>query len=253
MSPLRLLICVPTYNERENVPLLAAEIFRVSSVGTEILFIDDNSPDGTGAVIEDLRKNESRVHVLHRKGKMGLGTAYVAGFEWGIREGFDWIMEMDADFSHDPEHLLAFREIIDGGKADAIAGSRYIEGGGVSNWSPSRVLLSKLGSVYARMWLRHQVSDFTGGFNAWHRDLLKRMNLSGIRSRGYAFQIELKYRALELGARYREVPIIFKERRFGQSKMSGDIVKEALLGVIKLRWRRDCDKLFASTRTINTP
>jgi dolichol-phosphate mannosyltransferase len=244
MAERKLLICIPTYNEVENVPLLVQEIFHVLPTGAEILFIDDNSPDGTGALIEDLAKANPKVHGLFRKGKLGLATAYVAGFEWGLAQGFEWIMEMDADFSHDPEHLKEFKQIIEKGEASAIVGSRYITGGGVSNWSPSRVLLSKMGSIYARIWLRHSISDFTGGFNAWRRDLLIKMNLSGIQSKGYAFQIELKYRALELGAKLVETPIVFKERRFGASKMSGDIVREAVIGVVKLRLRRENDNLF---------
>ncbi|HVJ63812.1 MAG TPA: polyprenol monophosphomannose synthase [Bdellovibrionota bacterium] len=244
MSDKKLLICIPTYNERENVPLLVEEIFKVLPAGAQVLFIDDNSPDGTGALIEDLAKANPKIHGLHRKGKLGLASAYVAGFEWGLREGYEWVMEMDADFSHDPEHLRDFMRLIGEGKATAIVGSRYIEGGGVSNWSPSRVLLSRMGSIYARTWLRHSVSDFTGGFNAWHRDLLAKMNLGDIQSKGYAFQIELKYRALEIGGRLVETPIVFRERRFGASKMSGDIVREAVIGVIKLRLRREQDQLF---------
>lgn len=244
MSDKQLLICIPTYNERENVPPLVEEIFNVLPEGAQILFIDDNSPDGTGALIEDLAKANPKVNGLFRKGKLGLASAYVAGFEWGLREGFEWIMEMDADFSHQPEHLRDFMRIIGEGKHTAIVGSRYVSGGGVSNWSPSRVLLSRLGSIYARMWLRQDLADFTGGFNAWRRDLLERMHLSGIQSRGYAFQIELKYRALELGAKLVETPIVFQERRFGASKMSGDIVREAIIGIIKLRWRREKSQLF---------
>lgn len=244
MSDKKLLICIPTYNELENVSLLVDEIFQVLPSGAQILFIDDNSPDGTGAKVDDLAKLNPKIHALHRKGKLGLASAYMAGFEWGIREGYEWIMEMDADFSHDPIHLRDFMRIINAGMATAIVGSRYIPGGGVSNWSPSRVLLSKLGSIYARMWLRHSVSDFTGGFNAWKRDLLLKMNLGDLQSKGYAFQIELKYRALEIGAKLVETPIIFKERRFGDSKMSGDIVREAVIGVVKLRLRREQDHLF---------
>lgn len=244
MSDKKLLICIPTYNECENVPLLVGEIFKVLPTGAQILFIDDNSPDGTGALIENLSKSNPKVHGLHRKGKLGLASAYVAGFEWGLREGFEWVMEMDADFSHSPIYLKDFMRLIEQNKVSAIIGSRYIQGGGVSNWSPSRVLLSKMGSVYARMWLRHAVSDFTGGFNAWRADLLEKMNLKGIQSKGYAFQIELKYRALELGAKFAETPIVFQERRFGTSKMSGDIVKEAIIGVVKLRLRHEKSELF---------
>ncbi len=247
MSDKKLLICIPTYNEVENIPLLVEEIFQVMPSGVQVLFIDDNSPDGPGALIEDLAKSNPKIHGLHRKGKLGLASAYVAGFEWGLREGYEWIMEMDADFSHDTVHLKDFMRIIDAGKATAIVGSRYIAGGGVSNWSPSRVLLSKMGSIYARMWLRHDVSDFTGGFNAWKSSLLKKMNLAGIQSKGYAFQIELKYRALEIGGKLVETPIVFKERRFGASKMSGDIVREAVIGVIKLRLRREQDQLFSGS------
>lgn len=240
----QLLICIPTFNEKENVPLLVEEIFKVLPTDAHVLFIDDNSPDGTGDVIDELVKSNDKIHVLHRKGKLGLASAYVTGFTWGLEEGFEWIMEMDADFSHDPIYLADFMKFIKAKTSSAIVGSRYIVGGGVSNWSPSRVLLSKMGSIYARMWLRYSVADFTGGFNAWRSDLLKQMNLGGIQSKGYAFQIELKYRALELGAKLVETPIVFKERRFGASKMSGDIVKEAIIGVIKLRWKRERGDLF---------
>jgi len=246
MGEKKLLICIPTYNEKDNVPPLVKAIFENVSAGVDILFIDDNSPDGTGALIDGLKAENPRVNVLHRKGKLGLASAYVAGFKWGLDKGYEWIMEMDADFSHDPVHLKQVQHLIDSGSCEAIVGSRYIAGGGVSNWSPARVMLSKMGSIYARMWLRFPVTDFTGGFNAWKSSLLKNMYLDGIQSKGYAFQIELKYRALELGAKLVETPIVFQERRFGASKMSGDIIKEAVVGVILLRLKRERDELFTS-------
>lgn len=241
---MKTLICIPTYNERDNiVPLSEAVLARVPE-GTEILFIDDNSPDGTGAVADELAHKQSRVHVLHRAGKLGLASAYRDGFNWGRERGFDWYFEMDADFSHNPDHLPEFFKVIYSGKADVVCGSRYVEGGGVSNWSRGRLMLSRGGSLYSTFWLRHSVNDWTGGFNAWSRETVEALRFETVRSKGYAFQIELKYRALMLGKRLIEVPIIFQERRAGVSKMSGSIVKEALLGVARLRWSAESGTLF---------
>lgn len=164
------LICIPTYNEKDNVVLLAAEVFKHVPSTCEILFIDDNSPDGTGQVLDQLSKENPRVHVMHRAGKLGLGTAYVQGFQWGLQKGFEWFFEMDADFSHDPLHLKDFFKAIHSGKVDVVCGSRYIEGGGVSNWSPYRLLLSQAGSFYSQIWLRYDIQDWTGGFNAWSKN-----------------------------------------------------------------------------------
>lgn len=241
---MRTLICIPTYNERDNiVPLVDAVLAQIPA-NAEILFIDDGSPDGTGEVADELAKKHSRVHVLHRAGKMGLASAYRQGFEWGMERGFHWFFEMDADFSHDPKHLPAFFEVINSGKADVICGSRYVEGGGVSNWSRSRLMLSRMGSIYSRIWLRHPLHDWTGGFNAWNLETVKALRLETIQSKGYAFQIEMKYRAISLDKHVVEIPIVFQERRAGQSKMSGSIVKEAIVGVARLRFKAEAGRLF---------
>jgi dolichol-phosphate mannosyltransferase len=245
----KVLICIPTYNERDNVESLAGEIFARTGSRVDLLFIDDGSPDGTGALLNEMAARNPRVHVLHRSGKLGLATAYLAGFNWGLAQGFDWIMEMDADFSHDPAHLPAFLEAMASNSCDVICGSRYVPGGGVSNWSQGRLLLSRMGSVYANLWLRYPVADWTGGFNAWNRQCVQDMCLESLRTKGYAFQIELKFRALTLGKRLRELPITFRERRAGQSKMSGNIVKEALLAVALLRWKHESGTLFVVTRS----
>lgn len=244
-DPPKSLICIPTYNEKDNVEALAQAIFSVVPAATDILFVDDGSPDGTGQILDRMAQGNSRVHVLHRKGKLGLATAYLRAFEWalGSENKYDLVFEMDADFSHDPEHLAQFFGAYQKG-FDAICGSRYVPGGGVSNWDRRRLVLSQGGSLYSRIWLQYPMRDWTGGFNAWSVPLLKRLCLSTIRSKGYAFQIELKYRALELGARLVEVPIVFRERRAGASKMSGSIVKEALLGVAAMRLRAGTGKLF---------
>lgn len=241
---MRFLICIPTYNERDNIETLTREVLSRTPPETEILVIDDNSPDGTGALADDLARREPRIHVMHRAGKLGLATAYAQGFRWGLEQGFEWLCEMDADFSHDPAHLPDFLRIMNSGKADVVCGSRYVEGGGVSNWSRGRLLLSRLGSLYANLWLRYPIHDWTGGFNAWSRAAVEHLHLETLRSKGYAFQIEMKYRASVLGLRVVETPIVFQERRAGASKMSGSIVKEAIYGVAKLRWNFEDGKLF---------
>lgn len=241
---MKILICIPTYNEVENVGLLAEMVFAKTDPRVNLLFIDDKSPDGTGALLDKMAASNPRVHVMHRSGKLGLATAYIQGFKWGLEKGFDWFFEMDADFSHDPSHLKEFIALIDSGKFDVVCGSRYIEGGGVSNWSPSRVLLSRMGSVYSTFWLRYPVADWTGGFNAWSRQTVIDLAMDTFRTKGYAFQIEMKYRSLLLGKRLIETPIVFQERRAGQSKMSGSIVKEAIFAVALLRWRAASGLLY---------
>ncbi len=241
---MKALICIPTYNEKDNVEHLISAIISKVQDKAHILFIDDNSPDGTGALLDKISAQNPQVHVMHRAGKLGLATAYIQGFQWGLDKGYDWFFEMDADFSHDPAHLEQFFSVIDSQSAQAICGSRYVEGGGVSNWSQGRLLLSQMGSIYSRLWLRYGLRDWTGGFNAWSADCLKALHIHSIRSKGYAFQIEMKYRASVLGYRVQEIPIIFQERRAGQSKMSGSIVKEAIIGVAKLRIRYEEGTLF---------
>lgn len=244
---MKLLIVIPTYNEKDNVVPLAEAIFQNTGDVADILFVDDGSPDGTGAILDEMAKRDSRIKVLHRSGKLGLATAYIQGFEWGMKNqnpSYDWLMEMDADFSHDPEHLKEFIRHMREGRVQAIVGSRYVEGGGVSNWDQRRLLLSKLGSLYSTFWLAFPLRDWTGGFNAWSRKIIPSMKLSTLQSKGYAFQIEMKYRALVLGYSLLEIPIVFKERRAGASKMSGSIVKEAILGVARLKWLQSEGRLL---------
>ena len=239
------LICIPTYNEKDNVAPIAEAIFKTLPKGADILFIDDGSPDGTGQVIEEMRKTEPRIQVLHRKGKLGLATAYIQGFQWGLaQKKYEIIFEMDADFSHDVRHLPEYLARFKDPRVDAVCGSRYIPGGGVVNWNHFRQLISQMGSIYSRMWLGHPGTDWTGGFNAWRAPLLEKIGLGTIQSKGYTFQIELKYRALELGANLIETPIVFQERRAGASKMSGSIVKEAIFGVALLKWKSQAGRLF---------
>jgi dolichol-phosphate mannosyltransferase len=230
------LIVVPTYNERENVEDIAARLLSTLR-DADLLFVDDNSPDGTGELLDAMAAREPRINVLHRAGKLGLGTAYIAGFRWALARDYGFIFEFDADGSHDPKylpHMLALAE----GDADVVVGSRNVPGGGTVNWGVGRKLLSKGGSFYARTILGIDVRDVTAGFICWRRHVLEALDLTGIDSNGYSFQIEMKYRAIQQGFRIVETPIIFVDRRVGQSKMSRAIVAEALLKVWALRFRR---------------
>ena len=231
----RALIVVPTYNERDNVEGVAAAFLAALPVA-DLLFVDDNSPDGTGEVLDRLAGVEPRISVLHRFGKLGLGTAYLDGFAWGITRGYDFLFEMDADGSHDPRHLPEMFRLASEG-ADVVVGSRYVAGGGTVNWGVGRKLISRGGSLYARTILGVRVRDLTSGFICWRRATLEAIDLSTVRSNGYSFQIEMKYRALRRGLRLVETPITFVDRRVGQSKMSRAIFAEALLMVWKLRLR----------------
>lgn len=230
------LIVVPTYNEKENVRSIAAQ-FLAALPGCELLFVDDNSPDGTGQIIDEMAAADPRIHVLHRAGKLGLGTAYVEGFGWGLARGYEYLFEMDADGSHDPKYLPQMLALaVDG--ADLVVGSRNVPGGGVEGWGIGRTIISKGGSLYARTILGIDVRDVTAGFVCWRRAALEAIELSTITSNGYSFQIEMKYRAVKKGLRLVETPIIFVDRRVGQSKMSRAIVAEALLKVWAIRFRR---------------
>ena len=230
------LIIVPTYNEAENVRGIAEQLLDALPVA-DVLFVDDNSPDGTGAILDEMAAANRRVHVMHRAGKLGLGTAYIEGFGWGLARDYEYLFEMDADGSHDPKYLPQMLALAEDG-ADAVVGSRNVPGGGTVNWGIGRKLLSKGGSFYARTILGIDVRDVTAGFICWRRHVLEALDLSGIDSNGYSFQIEMKYRALQKGFRIVETPIIFEDRRVGQSKMSRAIVAEALLKVWALRFRR---------------
>ncbi len=229
------LIVVPTYNERENVEDSAHRLLAALPIG-EILFVDDNSPDGTGALLDELAAHEPRVHVLHRAGKLGLGTAYVAGFTWGLERDYDYLFETDADGSHDPKYLAGMVALAEQG-ADLVVGSRYVAGGGTANWGVGRKIISRGGSLYARTILGIDVRDVTAGFVCWRRAALQAIDLPTITSNGYSFQIEMKYRALRRGLKIVETPIVFVDRRVGQSKMSRAIFMEALLKVWALRFR----------------
>src|SRR4051812_26688680 len=230
------LIVVPTYNEKENVRTIAAR-FLAALPGCELLFVDDNSPDGTGQIIDELASSEPRIHVMHRAGKLGLGTAYVEGFGWGLARGYEYLFEMDADGSHDPKYLPQMLALaVDG--ADLVVGSRNVPGGGVEGWGIGRSIISKGCSLYARTILGIEVRDVTAGFVCWRRAALEAIELSTIPSNGYSFQIEMKYRAVKKGMRLVETPIVFADRRVGQSKMSRAIVAEALIKVWAMRFPR---------------
>lgn len=229
----RYLVIIPTFNERANLPRIVPPVLG-QDPRIEVLIVDDNSPDGTGELADEMAAEDDRVHVLHRSGKEGLGRAYLAGFRWGLEGGYDLLVEMDADLSHHPDNLPAF--IAMAGEHDVVVGSRYV-GGRVTvvNWPMSRLLISYFGSWYARTITRLPVRDATGGFNCWRREVLEAMDLDRVRSNGYAFQIELKLRAWRLGFRLVEVPIVFTERDTGESKMSKRIVREAVWRVWMLR------------------
>lgn len=228
------LICIPTYNEVENIGRLIDEIHSLS-LGFDIMVIDDNSPDGTSAVVSDIMKNNDRTHLLVRDSKQGLASAYLAGFRFGIEKNYDYISEMDADFSHRPQALIGLNKILEENQYDFLIGSRYVTGGKTVNWGIIRKLISRGGSFYARTILGLPILDLTGGFNFWSKSCLEKINIDEVISEGYVFQVELKARAFKEGMRFIEHPIIFEDRRVGQSKMSKKIVFEAMYKVILLR------------------
>jgi dolichol-phosphate mannosyltransferase len=229
---MKALVIVPTYNERENLPQLLPAILSQGEA-FHVLVVDDNSPDGTGAIADEMAAAEPRVNVIHRDGKRGLGTAYVAGFKWALEHGYDYVFEMDADFSHDPSDLPRLLEGAQRG--DCSVGSRLISGGGTENWSLLRTLISRGGSLYAKTILGVPVNDMTSGFKCFSAHVLRSLDLDAIGSNGYAFQVEVNYRCHRLGFRIVEVPIRFVDRRVGKSKMSAWIVVEAMGVVWKLR------------------
>jgi dolichol-phosphate mannosyltransferase len=233
------LIVIPTYNERSNLEALIQAVIGAAPL-SHVLVVDDASPDGTGALADRLAWQDSRVHVLHRPSKQGLGTAYIAGFRWGLERQYQRFFEMDADFSHDPAQLGRLFAALDEG-AEVVIGSRNIPGGAISGWGPGRLLLSKGGSAYSRAVLGIAVRDLTTGYKAFTRGALEQIRLEAVRSNGYAFQIELTFRALSAGLRVVEVPITFVDRRVGQSKMDQRIFLEAI-GVV---WRLRFDALRA--------
>jgi dolichol-phosphate mannosyltransferase len=229
---MKTLIIIPTYKEKENVPNLVPRVLE-QDAGVEILFIDDNSPDGTGQLIDSICAGNQRVHVIHRQGKMGLGTAYVTGFKWALERDYDLVFEMDADFSHDPKDIPKLIEA--SRKHDLIIGSRFIDGIRIMNWPFKRLLLSMMAMVYVKMITGLQLEDPTSGFKCYNRRVLEGINLDRIRSNGYSFQIETNYKSHLAGFTICEVPIVFTERADGVSKMNKRIVFEAILIVYKLR------------------
>ena len=227
------LVIVPTYNERDNLPAIIAAVHE-HLAEADVLVVDDNSPDGTGAVADELAARDGKVHVLHRPGKQGLGTAYVAGFKWALARDYQFVFEMDCDFSHDPKYLPIMLARARSG-ADLVLGSRYVAGGGTVNWGPMRKLISRGGSLYARTILAIDVRDVTGGFKCFRRSTLERLDLDSVSAQGYGFQIEMTYRTIKQGMRVEEVPIVFVDRRAGRSKMSRRIFAEAIVEVWRLR------------------
>ena len=230
----RALVIVPTFNERENITRLIGAILEQDD-RLEILVVDDGSPDGTGEIVDSIMQHEPRVNILKRPQKMGLGTAYIAGFEWALRQGYDFVFEMDADFSHDPAHLSQFLGAIE--NADLVLGSRYRNGKvTVVNWPINRLLLSYFANVYARVVTGLPLWDATGGFKCFRRRVLEAIDLTQVRSNGYAFQIEMSFRAWRKHFKIVEIPIVFVDRTEGQSKMSRSIVREAIFMVWRLRF-----------------
>lgn len=231
------LVIIPTYNERENIEAIVNAVLAHSEHTFDVLVVDDNSPDGTAAIVDEMIiSRPDRIHILKREGKQGLGTAYIAGFRWALDHGYDYIIEMDADFSHNPDDLIPLQAACATGGADVSVGSRYISGVNVVNWPLGRILMSYGASIYVRLITGMKVKDSTAGFVCYRRQVLEEINLDLIEFKGYAFQIEMKFTAHRMGFRIQEVPIVFTNRVLGTSKMSGGIFGEALTGVIKLRW-----------------
>jgi len=229
------LVIIPTYNERENIETIIDTVIRLQQQ-FHVLIIDDGSPDGTAAIVRSLiSKYPGQLFLEERKGKLGLGTAYIHGFRWALQKGYNFIFEMDADFSHNPSDLQRLYEACKNGAGVAV-GSRYVKGGAVENWPTNRIVLSKGASLYTRIITSMPVMDPTAGFVCYRREVLEAINLSGIHFVGYAFQIEMKFAAWKLGFTIKEVPITFKDRKLGDSKMNKGIIKEGVLGVLKLRW-----------------
>ena len=230
------LVIIPTYNERENIELILQAIYDLQQ-DFHVLVIDDQSPDGTAAIVKELQPRfNNTVFLEERTGKMGLGTAYIHGFKWAMKRGYNYIFEMDADFSHNPKDLPRLYDACAKEGADVAIGSRYVKGGGVVNWPWDRIALSKGGSLYTRIILWMPVADQTAGFMCYKRKVLETINLDEIHFVGYAFQIEMKFASWKLGFRLKEVPIQFVDRKYGESKMNRGIVKEGILGVLQLRW-----------------
>ena len=229
-------VIIPTYNEKENIAAIIAAVLELGEHQFDVLVIDDNSPDGTAAIVDDLAtQTPGQIHLLRRSGKLGLGTAYIAGFKWALEKGYDYVIEMDADFSHPPRKLIDLQRACASEGADVAVGSRYLTGVNVVNWPMGRVLMSYYASAYVRIVTGMSVRDTTAGFVCYRRQVLEAIDLDAIEFKGYAFQIEMKFTAHRMGFTIKEVPIVFVNRELGTSKMSGGIFGEALFGVIKLR------------------
>ena len=230
---MKCLVIMPTYNEKENVEAIATAVLKNKEC--DILFIDDNSPDGTGKIIDEMHTEDKRINVIHRPGKSGLGRAYITGFKWAIENGYDFIFEMDADFSHDPAEIPNFIKKMD--ECDMVLGSRYVKGGGIENWDVLRKLVSRFGNIYSRtvLWLPYR--DLTGGFKCYKRKVLESIDLDTFSSVGYNFQIETTYKAHKNGFHICEIPITFRERKSGQSKFNLAIILESFVKVLFLRFR----------------
>ncbi len=230
------IVIIPTYKERENIEAIIKAISTLS-VPFDILIIDDNSPDGTADIVKSMQLSFPNLHLLERPGKMGLGTAYITGFKWALERTYDYIYEMDADFSHDPRDLVRLYAACNVDGADLAIGSRYISGVNVVNWPLSRVLMSYIASIYVRIITGMRIMDTTAGFKCYRREVLENIRPAQIKSKGYGFQIEMKFAAWKLGYKVVEVPIIFTDRRLGASKMTGGIFNEALWGVLRMKLR----------------
>ena len=230
------LVIIPTYNEKDNIEAILQAIFNLQQ-DFHVLVIDDGSPDGTADIVRTLQPRFNyTVFLEEREGKQGLGTAYIYGFRWAVAKGYEYIFEMDADFSHSPSDLPKLYDACRRGGADVAVGSRYVKGGGIKNWPWDRIALSKGGSLYTRIITWMPIADPTAGFVCYTKEVLETINLDEIHFVGYAFQIEMKFAAWKLGFKIKEVPINFEDRKYGESKMSKGIVKEGILGVLKLRW-----------------
>jgi dolichol-phosphate mannosyltransferase len=230
------LVIIPTYNEKENIEAIVRKVFSLKTA-FDILVIEDNSPDGTADIVKKLQKEFSQLHMIERKGKLGLGTAYITGFKWALENNYEYVFEMDADFSHNPEDLVRLYDACANKGGDMAIGSRYVSGVNVVNWPMGRVLMSYFASKYVRIVTGMKIHDATAGFKCYTRKVLETINLDKIRFKGYAFQIEMKFTTWKFGFNIIEVPIIFTDRTQGTSKMSGGIFNEAVWGVIKMKLR----------------
>lgn len=238
------IVIIPTYNERENIENIVRAVTGLEH-GFDVLVIDDGSPDGTAGIVKELMAGalKGRLHLVEREGKLGLGTAYIAGFKWALEHGYDYVFEMDADFSHDPNDVPRLYKACAEDGADVAIGSRYVTGVNVVNWPMGRVMMSYYASKYVRIVTGLPVHDTTAGFKCYRREVLEAIDFDAIRFKGYAFQIEMKFTAYKLGFKIMEIPVIFVNRQFGTSKMSGGIFGEALFGVMRLRWAAICGNI----------